>query len=59
MSSIAQYKEALKRQRQIVYDLKKENVFFQEELKKMSRKLLDANRKVYDLTNKKWWQFWK
>ena len=62
MSSIAQYKDALKRERQIVRDLKKEKDDIYKELIKVAIELKQTKREntnLIELTNKKWWQFWK
>jgi len=60
MSSKAQFKEALKGDKQIIRELKKENAKLQERLE-LRAKIIDIqhHQLLERLEKKRWWQFWK
>lgn len=62
MSSKTQYKDALKREKQIILDLEKKIVEQEITIKELNDKIFYLNirnGKSITIENKKWWQFWK
>jgi hypothetical protein len=62
MSSKEQFKDALKREKQIIIDLKKELTEKDNIIRNLRSELFDyrmKNIKSITVEEKKWWQFWK
>ena len=57
MSSKEQYKDALKRARQINTELHLKNRDLQDALTRANKQILEFRRVI--IYKKKWWQFWK
>ena len=59
MSSKEQYKDALKRARQINAELHLKNRDLQDALTRANKQILDFRRAIIKAETKKWWQFWQ
>jgi len=59
MSSIQQYKDAMKRQKKIISDQNNELAARMDEIDRLKKRNQTLWRKLYEHQEKKWWQFWK
>ena len=62
MSSKQQFREALKGDKKIIADLKKEITLRDEAIRKLQNNVnfqKVVNEQLMGIHNKKWWQFWK
>lgn len=59
MSSKQQFREALKGDKKIIADLKRENANLKNSIRTMHNRIADYEWETKQLKEKKWWQIWK